>query len=194
MSQVVAVAQVVARAVPFSRITEAELPLPATKFAPSTSKGKLSTAPAITLDGKITSIVGPLVTATVALALFVESATLVAVTEIALGDGAAVGAVYRPFASTDPHAAPPHPWLAIALCTLHVTLALPVPVTLAKNCVVLKSAPEGATNAYIGETVTLIGPICPATVTIAVPLCDESALLVAARVTGFAAGTDPGAK
>src|SRR5580658_6099018 len=106
VAQLAAVPQVVARAAPFSKITEAELPLPATKFTPCTSNGKLSTAPAITLEGKITSITGPLVMATVALALFVESAALVATTEIALGEGAVAGAVYNPFASTDPHAAP----------------------------------------------------------------------------------------
>jgi hypothetical protein len=38
------------------------------------------------------SIIGPFVSAIVAEADFVASATLVAVTEIALGDGAAVGA------------------------------------------------------------------------------------------------------
>jgi hypothetical protein len=48
--------------------------------------------PAITLEGRILSITGPFVIATVAEADFVGSATLVAVTEIALGEGAAVGA------------------------------------------------------------------------------------------------------
>jgi hypothetical protein len=44
------------------------------------------------LEGRIVLIAGPLVSATVALADFVESATLVAVSRIAFGDGAAVGA------------------------------------------------------------------------------------------------------
>jgi hypothetical protein len=132
--------------------------------------------------------------ATVALALFVESATLVATTEIAFGEGAVAGAVYNPFASTDPHAAPPHPWPATALWTLHVTLVLTVFVTSAKNWAVLDCAPEGATNAYTGDTVTAIGPAWEAIVIIALPLWDGSALLVAATVTGFAAGTDAGAR
>lgn len=85
-------AQVVLRAMPLIKIVEAELPLPATKLAPWTDSGKLSTAPAMTLDGRITSIVGPLVMAIVAEADFDGSAALVATTEIAFGDGAAAGA------------------------------------------------------------------------------------------------------
>jgi hypothetical protein len=47
--------------------------------------------------------------AIVADADFVLSASLVAMIEIALGDGAAVGAVKTPLASTEPQAAPPQP-------------------------------------------------------------------------------------
>lgn len=86
------VAQVVVRAAPLIRIVDAELPPPATKCVPWTDSGKPSTAPAIALDGRSTSIVGPLVTATVAEADFVGSAELVATTKIAFGDGAAPGA------------------------------------------------------------------------------------------------------
>ena len=86
------VAQVVVRAAPLIKITEAALPLPATKLVPCTASEKPSTAPAIALDGRSTSIVGPLRTATVAEADFVGSAALVATTEIAFGDGAAPGA------------------------------------------------------------------------------------------------------
>jgi hypothetical protein len=93
------------------------------------------------------SIMGPLVMEAVADADFVESASLVAITEIALGDGAADGAVYRPLPSTKPHAAPAHPWLVTALCALHVTFGSGLPVTVAKNCCVLSAAPDGATNA-----------------------------------------------
>ena len=82
----------VVRGSPLSRIVDAVFPLPATKFAPCTSNGMLSTAPAIALDGRSMSIIGPLVSATVAEADFVASAWLVAVTEIAFGEGAAVGA------------------------------------------------------------------------------------------------------
>jgi len=91
--QAVVDAHVVLRDAPFNRIAEAELPLPTTKFTPSTSSGNDSTAPAITLEGKIVSIAGPLVMASVADADFVESTWLVAITEIALGDGATEGAV-----------------------------------------------------------------------------------------------------
>lgn len=46
------VGQVVPRGVPLSRMVEAALPLPATKFKPCTASGKLSTAPEKTLDGR----------------------------------------------------------------------------------------------------------------------------------------------
>jgi hypothetical protein len=108
-------AQVVLRAAPLIRIVEAELPLPAAKCTPWIASGKLSIAPAITLDGRMTSIVGPLDTATVADADFVGSAELVATTEIALGDGAAAGAVYIPLVFTEPHADPAQPWPSTAL-------------------------------------------------------------------------------
>jgi hypothetical protein len=85
-------AQVVLRAAPLTRIAEAALPLPATKFPPWTDSGKLSTEPAITLEGRICSITRPLVIDTVAEADFVGSAELVAITEIAFGDGAPDGA------------------------------------------------------------------------------------------------------
>jgi hypothetical protein len=52
----------------------------------------LSTAPAMMLEGRIFSIIGPFVIAIIADANFVASAWLVAVTEIALGEGAAFGA------------------------------------------------------------------------------------------------------
>jgi hypothetical protein len=44
------------------------------------------------LEGSSASIAGPLVSATVAVADFVGSAWLVAITEIAFGEGATVGA------------------------------------------------------------------------------------------------------
>jgi hypothetical protein len=72
-------------------------------------------APAIALDGKITSMVGPDVTAIVADAVFVLSATLVATMEMAFGDGATVGAVNTPLASTEPQAAPPQPGLRLRI-------------------------------------------------------------------------------
>ena len=81
------------RAVPLIEMVDAALPLPATNPLPCTCSGKLSTAPAKTLDGRITSIVGPLVIATVALANSLLLAWLVAVTATAFGEGAAAGAV-----------------------------------------------------------------------------------------------------
>jgi len=50
----------------------------------------------------------------VADAVFVLSAKLVATIEMALGEGATVGAVNTPLASTEPQAAPPQPWPEIA--------------------------------------------------------------------------------
>ena len=76
-----------------SNRTEALPPLPGTKFRPCACSGKSSTAPAIALDGKITLMAGPLVMTTIAVPEVPESATLVAVTVIAFGLGAAVGAV-----------------------------------------------------------------------------------------------------
>ena len=85
--------QMVVSAVPFTRIAEAPAPRPATKPAPFTASVKSAATPAITLDGKICSIAGPLVIATVAVPDCDRSAKLVATTEIAFGDGAASGAV-----------------------------------------------------------------------------------------------------
>jgi hypothetical protein len=93
VAQLVTAAQVVPRVTPLIEMADAALPLPATNPLPCTCSGKLSTAPANTLDGKITSIVGPLVIATVALAESLLLAWLVAVTVTAFGEGAAVGAV-----------------------------------------------------------------------------------------------------
>jgi hypothetical protein len=68
-------------------------PVPTTKPTPFTVRVKLDATPAITEDGSICSIVGPLVMDTLAVADFVGSARLVAVTETAFGDGATLGAV-----------------------------------------------------------------------------------------------------
>ena len=127
----VALEQLVPRAMPLIRIADAEPPLPATKFTPRTTSGKASTSPAMVLDGRMASIAGPLEIEIVADADFVGSASLVAVTEIALGEGAALGAVYTPLAVTEPQAVPAHPAPLTALSTLQVTLALPLPATCA---------------------------------------------------------------
>ena len=93
VAQLVAAAHVVPRAVPLINIVEAPTPLPATNPAPCTASGKLSTAPAKTLDGEIISMLGPLVIATVALTVLLASAALVAITVTAFGEGADVGEV-----------------------------------------------------------------------------------------------------
>src|SRR5271155_2759699 len=93
VAQLVGAAHVVPRAVPLTNIVEAPTPLPATNPAPCTASGKPSTAPAKTLDGKMISMVGPLVIATVALAVLLASAALAAKTVTAFGEGADVGEV-----------------------------------------------------------------------------------------------------
>src|SRR5271154_4811663 len=92
VAQPVEVAHVVPRATPFIRIVDADGPGPGTKFSPCTASGKLSIAPEKTLEGRSTSITGPLVIAMVAVADFAGLATLVAITEMALGEGASAGA------------------------------------------------------------------------------------------------------
>ena len=149
--QTVTLEHAVARGVPFSKITEAPGPLPATKFRPFTSSGKLSTAPAITLEGNSASIIGPSAIATIAVADLLGSASLVAITAMAFGEGAADGAVYKPLASTEPHAVPAHPWPVTPLCTVQVTPVLALFATVAVNCRVLAVAPDGETNAYAGD-------------------------------------------
>ena len=44
-----------------------------------------------------------------------------------------------------------------ALCTVHVTAALLLPVTVEKNCCVLTVPVDGDTKEYAGETATLTG-------------------------------------
>ncbi len=87
IAQMVAVEHVVGRATPLRRIVEPVPALPGTKFNPCIDRGKPSIAPAIALEGRITSMVGPDVMAIVAEADFVLSAWLVAMIEIALGEG-----------------------------------------------------------------------------------------------------------
>lgn len=76
-------------------ISICELPLVVVgmKLRPFTASRKLCCAPAITLEGRTVSIVGPDVTATVAAAVREGFAALVAVMRIAFGDGATAGAV-----------------------------------------------------------------------------------------------------
>lgn len=143
----VALAQVVARGLPPKRITEAAPPLPAAKPSPWAASVKLFAAPPITLEGSNRSIVGPLVTATVAVADFVGSAWLVAVAAMALGEGALAGAVYRPLLSIVPQALPLQPCPGTAPATLQVTAVFEIPLTAAVNCCVLPGWPSGATKA-----------------------------------------------
>jgi hypothetical protein len=146
------------------------------------------------LDGRMTSIAGPLEIEIVADADFVGSASLVAMTEIALGEGAALGAVYTPLADTEPQAVPAHPAPLTAPCTLQVTLVLPLPLTCAANCCVLGVLVEGATNAYAGDTTTLTPPGEPKKKIAALAFRDGSAWLAAVSETLPALGVDAGAK
>ena len=109
IAQMVAVEHAVGRAAPLRRIVEPVPALPGTKFKPCTKTGKPPIAPAIALEGRTTSMVGPDVMAIVADADLLASAALAAMIEIAFGEGATVGAVKTPSASTEPHAAPPQP-------------------------------------------------------------------------------------
>lgn len=189
----VGLAQVVARGLPPNRITEAPAPPPAAKPCPWTARVKLFAAPAIKLEGKSRSIVGPFVTATVAVADFVASAWLVAVTATALGEGALAGAVYRPLLSIVPQAVPLQPCPGTALATLQVTAVFEIPLTAARNCCVFPVWPAGATKAYAGATLMPAGG-CGRMVACAVPLRVGSASLLAVRVTGLCAGIVAGAR
>jgi hypothetical protein len=75
-----------------------------------------------------------------------------------------------------------------------VAFRLLLPVTDAKNCCMLGVPVEGATKVYVGETATLTVPDGFAIVTVATPLREGSALLVAVSATGLLAGTELGAK
>jgi hypothetical protein len=187
--------QLVARAAPLKRITDAEGPPPATKLRPSTSSGKPSTAPATTLDGKTVSIVGPVFTATTAVSVTGVDDCVVATTAIAFGDGAAPGAVNNPFELTVPHAAPPQPEPGTADATDHVAGTLEPSGFCTKNCCVLGAPPVAAMKRYCGAIAA--GPegvtfgmiwIC------AVAFRVESASLAATMLTGFCEGTFAGAR
>jgi hypothetical protein len=142
-----AVEHVVARAVPLIMMVDADVPAPAAKFSPSISSGKPSTAPALTLEGKIVSIVTPLVIATVAVNVCGGVESVVATTEISLGDGALDGAVKTPLELMLPQVAPLHPEPATTDATDHVTCALAPAASCTKNCCVLGAPPVAATNA-----------------------------------------------
>lgn len=188
--------QTVPSAAPFTKITDAPPPWPATNPSPFTAKVKSAATPAITLEGKICSIAGPEVIETVAVANCDKSAKLVAITEIAFGEGAASGAVYTPFASIVPQAVPLHPVPDTPPARDQITLVLLVPVTAAVNCNWLGADdPDGGIKALAGEIVTFVDPPPVPTILIcALALLVESASLVAVSATGFAEGTVAGAK
>lgn len=113
-------------------------------------------------------------------------ATLVALMVTLAGLGGVAGAANRPVAEMIPTTAFPP---AIPL-TLHVTAVFAEPVTVALNWLV----PDGATVTVAGETVTVTGgPAGACTVTLATPLADASAALVARTVTTAGLGTAAGA-
>ena len=188
-----AVGHVVARALPLIKMIDADAPLPATKCSPSSSRGNPSTAPALTLDGKIVSIVAPLVIATVAANACGGVEASVAITEIAFGDGALDGAVKTPLEFMLPHVAPVHPAPVTADATVHET-GTPTPVgACTKNCCLLGAPPVAATNAYSGA-IASAEPVAPEEITIvAVAFFVGSATLVASTITGFCDGGVAGA-
>jgi hypothetical protein len=91
---------------------------------------------------------GAAVIVVVALALFVLSATLVAVTVTVAGEGTEAGAVYKPPDVIVPNVALP----PTTLFTAQVTVVFNVPVTVAVNCWVLLTC-----------TLAEVGAICTAT-------------------------------
>jgi hypothetical protein len=185
---------VVIREAPLTSIVEPVPLAPAAKFRPCTSSGNPSTAPAATLDGSNTSIVAPVSIATVAAIETAGTPLVVAITEIAFGDGALDGAVNTPLALTVPQAAPLHPAPETADATDQVTATGVPSEASAKNCWVLGAPPVAATKAYSGSTETpLLG--VPAWISIsAVALRLGSAWPVATTSTGFCAGADAGAR
>ena len=138
---------------------------------------------------KTVAAVGLRVTATptviviVPVAVFVGSATLVAVIVTVAGDGTIPGAVYRPAVLTDPHAAPVHP----IPVNENVTAVLVDPVTTVANC----SVPPVDTVALVGLMAIVTGGA--AIVTVAVEDLPGSATLVAVTVTVAGEGTVAGA-
>lgn len=127
------VGQLVVRGELLTRSCDVPLPVAAIKLSPFTASSKLCCAPAITLEGKTVSMVGPDMTATVAVAVSDGFATPVAVMLIAFGEGAALGAVKFPALSIEPHDAPAHPSPGTALEIAHVSPVFETPVTFAMN-------------------------------------------------------------
>lgn len=76
-----------------TRSCDDPLPVVATKLRPFTASAKFCCVPAITLEGKTVSIVGPDVIAAVAVDTSAGFASLVAVMRMAFGEGAIGGAV-----------------------------------------------------------------------------------------------------
>src|SRR5579862_164351 len=124
--------QTVLRGEPLMRIVEAEGPVLAEKPAPTAARVKLEATPAITLEGRICWILGPLLMTIEAVPEALGSAALTAFRVIEFGDGASFGAVYSPFGETVPHAVPAQPPLVVSMD--HWTPELFVPATDALNC------------------------------------------------------------
>jgi hypothetical protein len=173
-------AQVVARPLPFTRSVEPGPGLDTAKFSPVASSVKESSSFAVTLEGAIASIVAAVAIATVAEPDCAGSSWLVAVTVIALGEGAWAGAVKTPVELTDPQG-------AAGQETLQVTAWFEEPVTMAVN----SASPEGAMNAAAGATLTVRRARISAS---AVADWLVSAALVAVMTIGFVAGIAAGAR
>lgn len=111
---------------------------------------------------------------TLAEADFVGSATLVAFTVTAAGDGTVAGATKSPLVEIVPHAAPAQPPL-----TVQVTAVFEAPETFPANCWVLPAA----TFAVFGVTVIAIGAAL--TVSVAVLLVTPPFELLIATVNAL---------
>jgi hypothetical protein len=141
-------------------------------------------APAFTEAGPDTESENELVIFTVAVAILVESATLIAIKFTLGGAGIISGAVYVPLESTLPHAAPAHP--APERTQEADRFGLPAEVTAAANgCV----APN-STEAALGEMETEISLV---TVAWALEFLVVSSALVALTETEFGTGKLMGA-
>src|ERR1700685_4163946 len=135
--------QTLSRAAPSIRITGSTPAVVETNPRPFNASVKLDATPAITLDGSICSMLGPLVIVSTAVALAPGSDALVAVSAIAFGEGALPGAVYvpeempaaeaAPDAVNEPHVATAQGVPATVLESVQVTAVLVVPVTCAVN-------------------------------------------------------------
>ncbi len=137
------------------------------------------------LAGEIETVIAGS-TVTVAVPLRVGSATEVAVTVTAAGEGTLAGAVYNPLVEIVPQAAPLHP----APLSVHVTPLFNASLlTVAANCFVFVTF----TEPVVGDTLTVTTATAAVIVIVVVALFVASAIEVAFSVTVAGDGTAAGA-